>query len=138
METIIQQITERTVNEVRANPEVGPAPTTESASDVIGDTQPTTGEQEALPEIFMPNTFTPNGDQINDTYEVSRDGFEQMQVRVMSMKNDRLVFSTNTGEPWTGEGCEDGMFVVVVEAVTTDGKAVSKAKVVWLNRERMN
>jgi hypothetical protein len=30
------------------------------------------------------------------------------------------------------------MYVVVVEAVTKDGRPVSKAKVVWLNRERMN
>jgi hypothetical protein len=132
VETIIQQITERTVNEVRANPEVVPTPTLEPASEGVA------GVQEALPEIFMPNTFTPNGDQINDTYEVSRDGFEQFQMRVMSMKNDRLVFSTNTGEPWTGDGCEDGMYVVVVEAVTKEGRPVSKAKVVWLNRERMN
>jgi hypothetical protein len=138
VETIIQQITERTVNEVRANPEVGPAPTPEPTSELMGATHPAGSEQEAVPEIFMPNTFTPNGDQINDTYEVSRDGFEQLQMRVMSMKNDRLVFSTNTGEPWTGDGCEDGMYVVVVEAVTKEGRPVSKAKVVWLNRERMN
>jgi hypothetical protein len=26
----------------------------------------------------------------------------------------------------------------VVEAITVDGRPVSKAKVVWLNRERMN
>jgi hypothetical protein len=132
VETIIQQITERTVKEVRANPEVGPTPALEPASEGIA------GVQEALPEIFMPNTFTPNGDQINDTYEVGRDGLEQLQMRVMSMKNDRLVFSSNTGEPWTGDGCEDGMYVVVVEAITVDGRPVSKAKVVWLNRERMN
>jgi hypothetical protein len=138
VETIIQQITERTVNEVRANPDGAPAPMPEPASEPMGATRPADGEQEAVPEIFMANTFTPNGDQINDTYEVSPDGFEQLQMRVMSMKNDRLVFSTNTGEPWTGEGCEDGMYVVVVEAVTTDGRPVSKAKVVWLNRERMN
>ncbi len=138
VETIIQQITERTVNEVRANPEMGPPPTPEADSEGVGGDQPTAGEQEPLPELFMANTFTPNGDQINDTYEVSPDGFEQLQMRVMSMKNDRLVFSTNTGEPWTGEGCEDGMYVVVVEAVTKEGRPVSKAKVVWLNRERMN
>lgn len=136
VETIIQQITERTVNEVRANPEV--KPTLEPAAETMAAATPSTPDQEVVTEIFMPNTFTPNGDQINDTYEVSRDGFEQLQMRVMSMKNDRLVFSTNTGEPWTGEGCEDGMYVVVVEAITTNGKAVSKAKVVWLNRERMN
>lgn len=138
VETIIQQITDRTVNEVRANPEVSPPVTSEPSAETIGVVHITAAEVEVVQQIFMPNTFTPNGDQINDTYEVSRDGFEQLQMRVMSMKNDRLVFSTNTGEPWTGEGCEDGMYVVVVEAVTTDGRPVSKAKVVWLNRERMN
>jgi hypothetical protein len=128
VEAIIQEITERTKSEALAAEVKEPEPLTE---------QPVERTEEAL-ELFMPNTFTPNGDGVNDTYELSMEGFERMSVRVLSLKNDKLVFSTMTGEPWTGAGCEDGMYVVVVEAVAEDGRSLSKGKVVWLTRERMN
>jgi hypothetical protein len=129
VEAIIQEITERTLIEARANP--APTAPPPPAAD------PETSMAE-VPELFMPNTFTPNGDGVNDTYELSMEGFERMSIRVLSLKNDKLVFSTTTGEPWTGAGCEDGMYVVVVEAVAEDGRSLSKGKVVWLTRERMN
>lgn len=138
VETIIQQITERTVNEVRANPEMGPPPTPETDSEGVGGDQPTPGEQEPLPELFIPNVFTPNGDIHNNEFQVIGVGFERIFVKVFALKNNQLVFSTHEGEAWTGANCEDGMYLVAVEAVTTDGRAVTKAKVVWLNRERMN
>jgi hypothetical protein len=128
VEAIIQTITERTKTEALAADEKEPEPLPE---------QPLERAEECL-EPFLPNTFTPNGDQVNDTYQVDQEGFRSMLIRVLSMKNDKLVFSTNSGEPWTGDGCEDGMYVVVVEAITLDGRPVSKAKVVWLNRDRMN
>lgn len=128
VEAIIQQITERTKTEALANEVKEPETLAE---------QPVERAEEAL-ELFMPNTFTPNGDGVNDTYELSMEGYERMSVRVLSLKTDKLVFSTMTGEPWTGAGCEDGMYVVVVEAVAEDGRSLSKAKVVWLTRERMN
>lgn len=128
VEAIIQQITERTKTEALANEVKEPETLAE---------QPVERAEEAL-ELFMPNTFTPNGDGVNDTYELSMEGYQRMSVRVLSLKTDKLVFSTMTGEPWTGAGCEDGMYVVVVEAVAEDGRSLSKAKVVWLTRERMN
>ena len=91
-----------------------------------------------LPKLFMPNTFTPNGDGVNDHYMVDGEGYEAVMVRVYSMKTNALVFSTHTGEPWTGDGCEDGMYMVAVEAHTSDNRAHSEGKVVWLTRNRMN
>lgn len=126
VEAIIREISERTVNEARAE-----APPLQ-VQQAVGESAPET------PELFMPNTFTPNGDGVNDTYELPMVGFERMTVKVLSLTTDKLVFSSVNGEPWTGAGCEDGMYVVVVEAVSEDGRSLSKAKVVWLTRERMN
>lgn len=92
----------------------------------------------ALPKLFMPNTFTPNGDGINDTYTVDGEGYATILLRVYSMKSNALVFATNNGEPWTGNGCEDGMYMVAVEAHTPDGRTATEGKVVWLSRNRMN
>lgn len=86
----------------------------------------------------MPNTFTPNGDGVNDTYTVDGDGYASIMLRVYSMKTNSLVFTTNSGQPWTGEGCEDGMYMVAMEAHTPDGRSTTEGKVVWLTRNRMN
>ncbi|MGV3638458.1 MAG: gliding motility-associated C-terminal domain-containing protein [Flavobacteriales bacterium] len=91
-----------------------------------------------LPKLFMPNTFTPNGDGVNDTYMVEGDAYVAIFLRVYSLKSNALVFSTNSGEPWTGEGCEDGMYMVAVEAHTAEGRTSTEGKVVWLNRNRIN
>jgi len=90
------------------------------------------------PKLFMPNVFTPNNDGINDTYQVVGDGFAKVLVKVFAMKNNQLVFSTHSGEAWTGANCEDGMYLVAVEALTPDGRSVTEGKVVWLNRTPMN
>jgi len=91
-----------------------------------------------MPKLFIPNVFTPNNDGINDTYQVLGDGFAKVLVKVFAMKNNQLVFSTNSGEAWTGANCEDGMYLVAVEALTPDGRSVTEGKVVWLNRTPMN
>ncbi|MBX2971969.1 MAG: gliding motility-associated C-terminal domain-containing protein [Flavobacteriales bacterium] len=92
----------------------------------------------ALPKLFMPNTFTPNGDGINDTYTIDGEGFAAVMIRVYAMKNNTLVFATNTGQAWTGDGCDDGMYMVAVEAHTTEGRTATQGQVVWLNRGRTN
>jgi len=91
-----------------------------------------------LPKLFMPNTFTPNGDGVNDTYIVDGDGYAVVLMRVYSMKSNALVFSSNGGEPWSGTGCEDGMYMVAIEAHTHDGRTTTEGKVVWLNRNPIN
>jgi hypothetical protein len=130
-----------------AEPEPGsaskPANTTRSNTEVSlngdpsGETIETT-TQPALPKLFMPNTFTPNGDGVNDTYMVDGASYAALFVRVYSLKSNALVFSTNSGEPWTGDGCEDGMYMVAVEAHTAEGRTTTEGKVVWLNRNRIN
>lgn len=110
-----------------------PAPTAPTPDETA-----TPAELDQMPKLFMPNTFTPNGDLVNDTYTIGSEGFSTAMVRVYSMKSDRLVFSTNIGEPWTGAGCEDGMYMVAVEARTPDGRTATEGKVVWLNRNPIN
>ena len=67
-------------------------------------------------------------------------------IRVYSVNTNQLVFSSSvTGgngqgeiDLWDGANVEDGYFVVAVEAMTMDGRALSEGKVVWLNRKGMN
>jgi len=138
---IIADMTSLAEQEVRSSTPVVPPPT-------IGGTQqptPETGapidaatEPSALPEVFLPNTFTPNNDGINDDYRIGAAGFSSVMVRVYSLKNNQLVFSSSGSALWTGADCEDGMYLVAVEAVTLDGRSLTEGKVVWLNRNSMN
>ena len=139
VESIIEELTNEVEKDVKTRPEPASSEVTlvEPTPNITEDSG--TAEQlEPLPELYIPNTFTPNGDGINDRYEVEMSSFRSLLLRVYSMNSDRLVFSTNSGEPWTGEGCADGMYMVAVEAVTKDGRTVSEGKVVWLTRDRVN
>lgn len=92
-----------------------------------------------LPRMFLPNTFTPNGDGHNDQYTIGGgEHFDQILMRVYSVKDNRLVFSTNMNEPWTGSGCDEGYYLVAVEAIAPDKRLVTEGKVVFLNRSHVN
>jgi len=140
VESIIRKLTDEVQMEVLTNP--ASVPVDENATRQVeeGTENAIAADRgmAAMPKLFMPNTFTPNGDGVNDTYTLAREGYRSMMVRVYSMKNDQLVFSTNSGEAWTGDKCEDGMYMVAVEAVTDDGRTMSEGKVVWLTRVRLN
>ena len=116
----------------KAKPQVATSVDEENAA-------PESTEQVPLPKLCLPNTFTPNGDGTNDTYEVGCPGnFRQITTRITSLKTGQVVYRTDVNEPWTAEGQEDGYYIVAVEAITLDGRTVSEGKVVWLNRDRMN
>jgi len=136
VEGIISQLTERVKADVESKvdtqikPDDGP-PSDEGAATEPELDMPPTPE---LPQLFLPNTFTPNGDGVNDTYRVSEEDFARMMIRVYSVQNNQLVFSTDSNEPWTGANCNEGYYLVAVEALAKDGRLVTQGKVVWLNR----
>lgn len=140
--TIISDLSEGVEEQVRASyrqasssdPKEPVTPSVEPPA----ETDPAPMTHGELQKPFMPSVFTPNNDGINDAYIVPMEGYTSLLLRVYSMKSNQLVFSTNSGEPWTGANCEDGMYLVAVEAMTADGRLVSEGKVVWLNRTGMN
>lgn len=143
VEGIISKLTEEVKADVQsgAKPEVKPqAKPNEGRIDeqLNGQAEPETLPLAELPELFLPNTFTPNGDGVNDTYEVPGDGFSRMIIRVYSVQDNKLVFSTDNNEPWTGANCAEGYYLLAVEAITEDGRLVTQGRVVWLNRSPMN
>jgi len=142
VENIISELTTRVTEEVLAeaaqrNPLANPPSARPSA---LPPEEVAAKEEEALPELFLHNTFTPNGDGVNDTYSavINPEAFERVMMRIYDVRNNRLVFSTNTNEPWTGDGCLDGYYLVAVEAITPDGRLMTQGKVVWLNRNTVH
>lgn len=138
VDRIITQITDQVEDDVRAGVDTNSATFVPQQQPLVVESPVASDDLPPVPKPFMPNTFTPNNDGINDVYVVPMDGFTSMLLRVYSMKSNQLVFSTNSGEPWTGSNCEDGWYMVAVEAMTIDGRLVSEGKAVWLNRTGMN
>jgi len=136
---LVERIIERVTEEARmVAPRTAPEPLAEPEDDLPEEASEVLPAAE-LPKLFLPNTFTPNGDGINDTYEVLNPGaFERILTRVYAVRSNQLVFSTDQNIPWTGENCPDGYYLVAVEAVTPDGRLVAEGKVVWLNRNTMH
>jgi len=134
IQTITEQVKQEVAEETRRMPQAEPG----SGVYVTEDPAGAPAREEDAPKLLLPNTFTPNNDGINDRYEVSMVGFSSLIMRVYSIKTNQLVFATNSSEPWTGANCEDGMYLVAVEAMTTEGRMVAEGKVVYLNRTSTN
>ena len=55
-------------------------------------------------KIIIPNTFTPNGDGINDTWDINNLNIHSnITVEIMNRYGTRVYFSNNYSAPWDGK-----------------------------------
>ena len=60
------------------------------------------------PELYLPTAFSPNGDGINDIFEVQGKGFEVETLTVFDRWGGRVA---TTGNSWDGSGTPAGVYV---------------------------
>lgn len=81
------------------------------------------------PFLFVPNGFTPNGDLLNDVFQVkyNESAFEVLKYSIYNRWGDRLIESEfPNGTWWNGtfknEPCPDGVYFFIVYAKSLNGK----------------
>jgi gliding motility-associated-like protein len=71
-------------------------------------------------KLEVPNVFTPNGDQINDYFEVTTDGTTVYEFSVFTRNGTRIYYSHSPRILWDGKSLDgkelkEGIYYFVIE-----------------------
>lgn len=78
----------------------------DTASEATAATKPAPRETPEMLTISIPNIVSPNGDGINDCWEIpALEGMGQVQVQIFTAKGQRVYSSSN----YRGDFCADGL-----------------------------
>jgi gliding motility-associated-like protein len=77
-------------------------------------------------ELFVPNIFTPNGDGVNDYFQIiGLDDFAENKLEIVN-KYGKVVFSQkNYHNTWNGDGLPNDIYYYTLELKRQDGTATS-------------
>jgi gliding motility-associated-like protein len=95
--------------------------------------------QQVLPDgVFIPNSFTPNGDGLNDMLRVYGYKIRELKLVVFNQWGEKLFESADQSRGWDGshKGKQQpsGVYMYVCRMVLTDGTTVEKKGAVSLIR----
>jgi len=61
-------------------------------------------------QLFIPNSFTPNGDNHNETFYVHGAAKEEIKSMVIFNRWGQKIFETSNNTPWDGVDCQIGVY----------------------------
>ena len=90
-----------------------------------------------LPELFIPNVFTPNGDGINDNfYILGLAAFPENELTVIN-KRGKLVYSKKYYDnSWDGEGQPDDIYYYYFKVISPEGEKTVHRGYVYIKRKK--
>tara|TARA_B100001094_G_scaffold199977_1_gene194028 strand:+ start:152 stop:682 length:531 start_codon:yes stop_codon:yes gene_type:complete len=65
-------------------------------------------------QIFIPNAFSPNGDNYNETFYVHGLGSNKIESMVIYNRWGDRIYETTSNKPWDGENCPIGIYTYSV------------------------
>jgi gliding motility-associated-like protein len=78
--------------------------------------------------FYVPNSFTPNGDQLNDQFTAKGQGIRNYETRVYNRWGGLVFQSSDLQNPWNGglfnqlPALEDGLYLYMIRAMDFEGK----------------
>ena len=60
--------------------------------------------------LFIPNSFTPNGDNYNETFYVHGADKEEIKSFVIYNRWGEIIHEVNNNTPWEGKNCQIGVY----------------------------
>ena len=61
-------------------------------------------------QLFIPNSFTPNGDNHNETFYVHGADKEEIKSFIIYNRWGEIVYENNDNTPWDGKNCQIGVY----------------------------
>jgi len=79
-------------------------------------------------KIFVPNSFTPNGDGINDVFKAVGYNLESIHTQIYNRWGELIYESFGVNDSWDGtfKGVKviEGVYPYMIEAKATDGEPI--------------
>ena len=85
-------------------------------------------------EVFIPNIFTPNNDNLNDTYAPQLPATSTYALKVYNRWGMLIFESNDQNKPWDGKNTLDGVYFVHLKAVLKSGEILNRKLPVTLLR----
>jgi len=81
------------------------------------------GNKVIVPQLIIPNVFTPDGDGVNETFVIrGLDKFVETNITIFNRWNNVVYQSKDYQSNWDGRGLNDGVYFYVLNAKSADGK----------------
>ncbi|MBK9175737.1 MAG: gliding motility-associated C-terminal domain-containing protein [Flavobacteriales bacterium] len=88
--------------------------------------------------LFVPNVFTPNGDDANSTWAISGTNIAALHASIYNRWGAPVYTCRHLGDAWTGRDndgdCPSGIYYFVATVVYTDGQASTERGTITLLR----
>jgi gliding motility-associated-like protein/uncharacterized repeat protein (TIGR01451 family) len=83
----------------------------------------TSTDDKPVDGLVIPNVFTPNDDEVNDTFEIpGLDAYEGNELTIMNRWGGTVYQSVGYKNDWAGRGLNEGTYFYLLKLKTTDGK----------------
>lgn len=91
-----------------------------------------------VPDIYIPQAFSPNGDQVNDDFNVIMASPMLFSLKVYNRYGELLYYSNDLSQRWNGtykgEPCSVDTYIYFIDATTFNEQQLQKKGVVQLLR----
>ncbi len=93
---------------------------------------------DVTPTFYVPNTFTPNGDGLNDVFRPAFTGYKELNIMIFDRWGELLYTGSSPESGWNGsykgQEAEQGQYVYKIKAVDYQNRKIEKTGPVILLR----